>query len=160
MFFFSSRRRHTRLQGDWSSDVCSSDLPSIVNHLPSTIKRQPSTVYHPPSTINHPPSTVYDPPFTVHSLSSTHRPKSLACCPSITTEDWQHHSENHDINIFIHHHYDSLSNGTTLLCNCSCQLLQNKYYILFAKDWLRIVLASLIHDVPIVGSTVRKNRDL
>src|ERR1039457_647156 len=25
-FFFSSRRRHTRLQGDWSSDVCSSDL--------------------------------------------------------------------------------------------------------------------------------------
>src|SRR5256885_9339337 len=25
-FFFSSRRRNTRLQGDWSSDVCSSDL--------------------------------------------------------------------------------------------------------------------------------------
>src|SRR2546426_6802603 len=25
-FFFSSRRRHTRLQGVWSSDVCSSDL--------------------------------------------------------------------------------------------------------------------------------------
>src|SRR5205807_7700318 len=24
--FFSSRRRHTRLQGDWSSDVCYSDL--------------------------------------------------------------------------------------------------------------------------------------
>src|SRR5256885_6092292 len=23
---FSSRRRHTRLQGDWSSDVCSTDL--------------------------------------------------------------------------------------------------------------------------------------
>src|SRR5688500_20115157 len=29
-FFFSSRRRHTRLQGDWSSDVCSSDLISVV----------------------------------------------------------------------------------------------------------------------------------
>src|SRR6266446_2455661 len=28
-FFFSSRRRHTRLQGDWSSDVCSSDLSLI-----------------------------------------------------------------------------------------------------------------------------------
>src|SRR5256885_3948186 len=28
-FFFSSRRRHTRLQGDWSSDVCSSDLPGF-----------------------------------------------------------------------------------------------------------------------------------
>src|ERR1039457_5044580 len=25
-FFFSSRRRHTRFKGDWSSDVCSSDL--------------------------------------------------------------------------------------------------------------------------------------
>src|SRR5688500_20129622 len=25
-FFFSRGRRHTRLQGDWSSDVCSSDL--------------------------------------------------------------------------------------------------------------------------------------
>src|SRR2546426_10314692 len=29
MFFFSSRRRHTRLQGDWSSDVCSSDLVQV-----------------------------------------------------------------------------------------------------------------------------------
>src|SRR5690348_8629410 len=28
MFFFSSRRRHTRWTGDWSSDVCSSDLRS------------------------------------------------------------------------------------------------------------------------------------
>src|SRR5437763_8391431 len=27
-FFFSSRRRHTRYIGDWSSDVCSSDLRS------------------------------------------------------------------------------------------------------------------------------------
>src|SRR3989339_191743 len=25
-FFFSSRRRHTRLVSDWSSDVCSSDI--------------------------------------------------------------------------------------------------------------------------------------
>src|SRR6266566_10022814 len=30
-FFFSSRRRHTRLQGDWSSDVCSSDLHGWVS---------------------------------------------------------------------------------------------------------------------------------
>src|SRR5262245_63544235 len=28
-FFFSSRRRHTRCLSDWSSDVCSSDLPGI-----------------------------------------------------------------------------------------------------------------------------------
>src|SRR2546430_12982236 len=28
--FFSSRRRHTRFDCDWSSDVCSSDLISIL----------------------------------------------------------------------------------------------------------------------------------
>src|SRR5256886_10929626 len=28
-FFFSSRRRHTRFDCDWSSDVCSSDLPFL-----------------------------------------------------------------------------------------------------------------------------------
>src|SRR5258706_4666967 len=29
-FFFSSRRRHTRLVSDWSSDVCSSDLSHFI----------------------------------------------------------------------------------------------------------------------------------
>src|SRR3712207_8303523 len=29
LFFFSSRRRHTRYWRDWSSDVCSSDLSKI-----------------------------------------------------------------------------------------------------------------------------------
>src|SRR5262245_64251764 len=29
-FFFSSRRRHTRCLSDWSSDVCSSDLPDAL----------------------------------------------------------------------------------------------------------------------------------
>src|SRR3712207_8501697 len=29
MFFFSSRRRHTRYWRDWSSDVCSSDLEEV-----------------------------------------------------------------------------------------------------------------------------------
>src|SRR3712207_4071638 len=32
MFFFSSRRRHTRYWRDWSSDVCSSDLMGAVAH--------------------------------------------------------------------------------------------------------------------------------
>src|SRR6266496_4653165 len=35
IFFFSSRRRHTRSLRDWSSDVCSSDL----HGAPSTIER-------------------------------------------------------------------------------------------------------------------------
>src|SRR5262249_59047638 len=30
VFFLSSRRRHTRLVSDWSSDVCSSDLDACV----------------------------------------------------------------------------------------------------------------------------------
>src|SRR5256884_1568592 len=29
-FFFSSRRRHTRCSRDWSSDVCSSDLGTLI----------------------------------------------------------------------------------------------------------------------------------
>src|SRR5690554_7623462 len=37
LFFFSSRRRHTRCGRDWSSDVCSSDLigetPDVENRL-------------------------------------------------------------------------------------------------------------------------------
>src|SRR2546429_3317322 len=32
LFFFSSRRRHTRCSRDWSSDVCSSDLKKITVH--------------------------------------------------------------------------------------------------------------------------------
>src|SRR5215210_8924250 len=35
-FFFSSRRRHTRYIGDWSSDVCSSDLACILANGPQT----------------------------------------------------------------------------------------------------------------------------
>src|SRR5688572_32247312 len=35
IFFFSSRRRHTRFDCDWSSDVCSSDLrPVRLDRLP------------------------------------------------------------------------------------------------------------------------------
>src|SRR5438270_3443863 len=33
-FFFSSRRRHTRFDCDWSSDVCSSDLSPFFRSLP------------------------------------------------------------------------------------------------------------------------------
>src|SRR5256885_10851523 len=42
VFFFSSRRRHTRLQGDWSSDVCSSDLLTLglrqINHADGALQ--------------------------------------------------------------------------------------------------------------------------
>src|SRR3712207_8380022 len=44
VFFFSSRRRHTRYWRDWSSDVCSSDLairPDGIpnNHLGVTLEQ-------------------------------------------------------------------------------------------------------------------------
>src|SRR5690349_23103881 len=39
-FFFSSRRRHTRSLRDWSSDVCSSDLPARIYPEPRSLARQ------------------------------------------------------------------------------------------------------------------------
>src|SRR5699024_11460897 len=38
LFFFSSRRRHTRSKRDWSSDVCSSDLKTF---FPSEVPQDP-----------------------------------------------------------------------------------------------------------------------
>src|SRR5256886_4644248 len=37
-FFFSSRRRHTRFDCDWSSDVCSSDLTGGRAYFPSKVE--------------------------------------------------------------------------------------------------------------------------
>src|SRR2546421_6016726 len=36
-FFFSSRRRHTRSDRDWSSDVCSSDLNGVRVFRPASL---------------------------------------------------------------------------------------------------------------------------
>src|SRR5262245_65458597 len=38
VFFFSSRRRHTRCLSDWSSDVCSSDLGYVHDHRVGTVR--------------------------------------------------------------------------------------------------------------------------
>src|SRR6266581_9261884 len=42
-FFFSSRRRHTRWTGDWSSDVCSSDLKATASRSSASIWTRPAT---------------------------------------------------------------------------------------------------------------------
>src|SRR5690606_41025521 len=54
--FFSSRRRHTRFSRDWSSDVCSSDLPLLlvviivlIQQRPRRRLRQPSRLWTRPS---------------------------------------------------------------------------------------------------------------
>src|SRR3712207_1615080 len=39
MFFFSSRRRHTRYWRDWSSDVCSSDLKPLLERVRELFER-------------------------------------------------------------------------------------------------------------------------
>src|SRR5438445_13690787 len=43
MFFFSSRRRHTRYWRDWSSDVCSSDLSGTLKESEriATVAKRP-----------------------------------------------------------------------------------------------------------------------
>src|SRR5690606_40030158 len=38
LFFFSSRRRHTRFSRDWSSDVCSSDLSPNGRSRPEMVR--------------------------------------------------------------------------------------------------------------------------
>src|SRR5437899_3926622 len=40
VFFFSSRRRHTRCLSDWSSDVCSSDLEQELSSRQQDLERQ------------------------------------------------------------------------------------------------------------------------
>src|SRR5690606_40857257 len=48
LFFFSSRRRHTRFSRDWSSDVCSSDLQPSESFLSRYMKaREKSRVTGP-----------------------------------------------------------------------------------------------------------------
>src|SRR5437868_11465028 len=43
LFFFSSRRRHTRSKRDWSSDVCSSDLVYV---QPAPVVQYGGVYYH------------------------------------------------------------------------------------------------------------------
>src|SRR5262249_19268894 len=43
-FFFSSRRRHTRLVSDWSSDVCSSDLNNVATLLLQIMQKDPEPI--------------------------------------------------------------------------------------------------------------------
>src|SRR2546429_1738648 len=45
VFFFSSRRRHTRCSRDWSSDVCSSDLSFLWNKCCHPAKEIPLSAH-------------------------------------------------------------------------------------------------------------------
>src|SRR5699024_12007715 len=52
IFFFSSRRRHTRSKRDWSSDVCSSDLRNILENKISFYKKYKDFFIHQLADIN------------------------------------------------------------------------------------------------------------
>src|SRR5699024_11735447 len=59
VFFFSSRRRHTRSKRDWSSDVCSSDLePSASESITSSEVPTPSSSVTPSSSSVSPESMI------------------------------------------------------------------------------------------------------
>src|SRR5262249_61749722 len=52
-FFFSSRRRHTRLVSDWSSDVCSSDLDAQLRQRVGADELHGDALPPPPQRIRH-----------------------------------------------------------------------------------------------------------
>src|SRR5690625_5186076 len=56
LFFFSSRRRHTRWPRDWSSDVCSSDLGNVATIAHGTAPTELSRVM-----VNHEPARYVSP---------------------------------------------------------------------------------------------------
>src|SRR5437016_13618521 len=73
VFFFSSRRRHTRLVSDWSSDVCSSDLGRLSARSAST-----STTFPLPSSPHWAPTTTTQWVFGPNMAPQQKRPKSGA----------------------------------------------------------------------------------
>src|SRR5690606_40813412 len=52
IFFFSSRRRHTRFSRDWSSDVCSSDLPVQMTQARQLAGQTARRLGFPPSVVD------------------------------------------------------------------------------------------------------------
>src|SRR5262249_56335848 len=86
-FFFSSRRRHTRLVSDWSSDVCSSDLSSLPVRTSTS-----GTVPSPPGRASCLPSgekanVVAGLAATAEAPSSSARVSSLVPLPVLRSEE-------------------------------------------------------------------------
>src|SRR5262252_3495683 len=75
-FFFSSRRRHTRSLCDWSSDVCSSDLPCWVRPSTRSLRGLSSTA----AFTSLPTAICHARPFSAESHT-----RSLTC--TITSEE-------------------------------------------------------------------------
>src|SRR2546430_15173388 len=74
-FFFSSRRRHTRFDCDWSSDVCSSDL--VIQRLRTQPKRAHAFTWVVDFPLFEPDPETGKPVFAHHPFTSPH-PDDLA----------------------------------------------------------------------------------
>src|SRR5690625_7984307 len=68
MYFYSSRRRHTRWPRDWSSDVCSSDLVSLSDF----------TIYLREDRSKGNQTTLLEPLFTLDHLSYNRRRSNVS----------------------------------------------------------------------------------
>src|SRR5205085_4858372 len=86
-FFFSSRRRHTRFDCDWSSDVCSSDLPDdlYLQHSRAILLEEFGNTY---ITLGD-----LEMALTIHRNSLAIRERLVAADPSNLL--WQYRSEEH-----------------------------------------------------------------
>src|SRR2546429_7989485 len=73
VFFFSSRRRHTRCSRDWSSDVCSSDLNTETLSPISIFFRSAGTTRKQFAVAN---AAIYPDPCHLNTLTSGTVPRS------------------------------------------------------------------------------------
>src|SRR2546427_11953051 len=85
-FFFSSRRRHTRFDCDWSSDVCSSDLPRCRSNRPKVTARRSQ---HPRANVS-PKSAIADTPWCLRWGCAQHSPCALILVSNFLTEGGNH----------------------------------------------------------------------
>src|SRR2546429_5382857 len=88
IFFFSSRRRHTRCSRDWSSDVCSSDLYLIAEtrlipivHPTSAYPISPISTSSGRVTFGRPHLSLFPQPSPGSPLHSAHPPSLLSPVP-------------------------------------------------------------------------------
>src|SRR3712207_8042017 len=80
VFFFSSRRRHTRYWRDWSSDVCSSELAGTKGQSLATVGRAA-------------PGSTFKVVSTLALLRAGLEPTSAVSCPNTVTVDGKQRSE-------------------------------------------------------------------